>query len=61
VPTRLNLKPGASKVLKLKFVPPSDLTAGSYTLGGTLNPSNQLTESDVTNDAITGGGTVTVA
>ena len=61
VPTKLKLKPGASKVLKLKFVAPTDLAAGSYTLGGTVDPSNQIAESDDTNNGITGGGTVTVA
>jgi Tol biopolymer transport system component len=61
VPAKLKLKPGKSKTLKLKVVPPADLVAGSYTLGGTINASNQIAESDVTNNTLTGGGAVTVA
>ncbi len=53
-PVKLKLKPGASKAVKLNFVVPAGASAGSYTLQATIDSGNVLTESNETNNEVTG-------
>lgn len=55
---KINLKPGATKVLKGKLTLPADLAPGTYTLVVDVLPSAPWTDPDAA--ANTATGTVTV-
>jgi hypothetical protein len=49
---RVSVKPGASKNVKVNFVVPTDLASGSYYVVATLDPTNVLGETSVTNNTV---------
>jgi subtilase family serine protease len=57
---RLKLKAGASKRIRLRFVPPSTLAAGQYYLTATLDPANTIAERDDANNAAVAASPFTV-
>ena len=58
---KLKLKAGASKRIRLRFVPPSTLAAGQYYLTATLDPNNAIVERDETNNAAVAANPFTVS
>jgi hypothetical protein len=59
VSPRINVKPGATKVLKAKLILPADLTPGTYTLVIDVLPGVAWTDPDGADNTAT--ATVTVA
>jgi subtilase family serine protease len=59
VDKRLRLKPGARKVVKLKFTYP-DVPDGDYTLLGVVDPAGAITESNEANNAAGAPATVNI-
>ena len=46
-----NFKPGASRRVRIKFATPADLPVGTYDLVARVDPANQFSEMDDTNNA----------
>ena len=51
VPAKLKIKPGATAKLKLKFVVPADLAAGTYNVSADIDPANAVPEKNEANNA----------
>jgi hypothetical protein len=51
VSVKLNVKPGARKLVRLRFRTPADLPPGAYLLLGAVDTDGALAESDKSNNA----------
>ena len=56
---RLNVKPGATRRLRLRYTVPTTLPAGDYQVVAQIDSANQLPESDETNNTVVSTGTFT--
>jgi subtilase family serine protease len=57
---RIKMKAGASKRIRLRFVPPATLAAGQYYLTATLDPNNGIGERDEANNTAVSANPFTV-
>jgi hypothetical protein len=60
VPLMLNLKPGATKVYKIKLTLPTTLPSGSYNLLALLDPANVVNDPNTGNNLIVSGNMFSV-